>query len=50
MPACTHKRDNPGSDAVILEEYLIQIGLIITYTRPTHVKSDLDLQLQGMLI
>ena len=46
MRACTHKRDNSGSGVIILEENLVQIGLIIAEIL-LFMKCDLDLHVQG---
>ena len=49
MRACTHKRDNSGNGVIILEENLVQIGLIVAEI--SHLmKCDLDLYYQGQLI
>ena len=49
MSACTHKRDKSGIGVIILEENLVQIGLIIAEIL-LFMKCDLDLHFQGQLI
>ena len=49
MRACTHKRDSSVIDVNILEENVVQIGLIIAEIL-LFVKCDLDLNFQGQLM
>ena len=49
MKACTHKCDNSGGDVIILEENLVQIGLIMAEIL-RFMKCDIDLHLQGQLM
>ena len=46
---CTHKRDCCGIGVIILEENLVEIGLIIAEIL-LFTKCDLDLHLEGQLI
>ena len=46
---CTHKRDSCGIGVIILEENLVEIGLILAEIL-LFTKCDLDLHLQGQLL